>query len=631
MADGIEILVLGDYGPFAEAGKGIGYRLFVNGDNYLIDLGAPFFQQIGADGLAELSGVIVTHCHDDHKRWFTDLALQYMYTPSLRRQLKLFTTDSVAEEVEASSGAALNKSLDANSKQVVDIPYEAYVEHRPIGPRARYRIERQDGSWRVADSAGQRVGPDRAKVVVSAKTGTPRMLLRDPDSGEWVEPETYYSFSSRVFYEADPRPIVGEGYRIDVINAPVWHGLPNFGLAVESGGEKLVFSSDTMHNLPLWQSLHEEKRAPKFDLTSQAFLAADVLTGDINDYIERTWSRARFDEAVKAFDGAAVVHDVTGRFGVVHTEYHGLAETTLAPAHTLLSHSPERFTVVGWNLIRSGKRYRVKNQGFVEVGRDGAGLPVDADVYQRHDGRFYAGYKHAEGRHYVYAKDGYHSIADGEDAGRGELVFRANLFEDIGGRYLPWLNDGERFYLARPDGRVDLVSRGAAGLQGQVVEDLRPRRRSISPVEIEQCLRQEAGADDDAQTELRELKRGLAAMRDRLELQAANHQDEIQRAVAAAQAEIVQLRQTIAALRDELERAHAAAEGMVNDAVKGANAEIVQLRDAARALRDALERKDVEAANERQQAVSQLQQEVTQLRATASALRDRIEAVKNHG
>lgn len=631
MSGGIEILVLGDYGPFAEAGKGIGYQLFVNGDNYLIDLGAPFFQQIGGDGIADISGVFITHCHDDHKRWFTDLTLQYMYVPSLRRQVKLFTTDLVAAEVKASSGAALYLSLDAHSKHVVDIPYEAYVEHVPVGPRARYRIQSQDGRWSVVDGEGKPVAPERAKVVLSAKTGVPRMLFRDPDSGEWVEPETYYPFSSRVFYQDDPRPVIGEGYRIDIINAPVWHGLPNFGLVVETGGEKLVFSSDTMHNLPLWQTLHEEKRTPKFDLSSQAFLDTEVLTGDINDYIERTWSRARYEEAVKAFEGAAVVHDITGRFGVVHTEYHGLGETTLNPAHTLLSHSPERFTVVGWNLIRTGKRYRVENQGFVEVGRGGAGLPVDADVYQKHDGRFYAGYKHDEGRHYVYAKDGYHSIAHGEDASRGELVFRANLFEDIGGCYLPCLHDGERFYLARPDGRVDLASHGATGLQGRLIEDLRPRRRTVSPEEIEQCLGQDAGADDATQAELRELKRSMAAMRDRLELQAASQQGEIQSAVAAAQAEIVQLRQTIAALRDELERAHAAAEGMVNEAVKGANAEIVQLRESARALRDALERKDVEAANEQQQAVSLLQQEVGQLRATASALRDQIEAMKNHG
>ena len=632
MAGGIEILVLGDYGPFAEPGKGIGYQVFVNGDNYLLDLGAPFFQQIGAEGLGQLSGVIVTHCHDDHKRWFTDLALQYMYTPSLRRRVKLITTDTVAEEVKSSSGAALNKSLDATSKRVVDIAYEDYAEHVPIGPRARYRIVMQEGGWRVVDSRGKRVAPDRAKVVVSAKTGSPRLLFCDPDSGEWVEPETYYPFSAPAFYEPDPRALVGDGYTINIINAPVWHGLPNFGLVIESGGEKLIFSSDTMHNLPLWQSLYADKRTPKFDLSSKAFLAADVLIGDINDYIERTWSRARYEEAVKAFDGAAVVHDVTGRFGVVHTEYHGLADTTLDPKRTLLSHSPDRFTVVGWKLIKSGKRYKVENDSFVEVGRDGACWPLDADVYLRHDGRFFAGYRHEAGDYFVYAKAGYHSISAGADHDQGELLFRVNLFEDVAGDYLPCLEAADRFYRARPDGRAELVCPTAEGSYGRVVENLRPRCRSMTPSELAQLRQQETLAEDDRlQAELRELQRSMAAMRDRLEVQAANHQDEIQRAVAASQAEITQLRQTIAALRDELEKAQAAAEAMVNEAVKAANAEIVQLREGASALRDALERKDVEAANERQQAVSLLQQELAQLRATASVLRDQIETMKNNG
>ncbi|MBI5936709.1 MAG: hypothetical protein HY850_02560 [Betaproteobacteria bacterium] len=631
MAAGIEILVLGDYGPFAEAGKGIGYQLFVNGDNYLIDLGAPFFQQLGADGLGRIAGAIVTHCHDDHKRWFTDLALQYMYTPSLRRRLKLFTSDIVAGEVKASSDAALKQSLDAQSKRVVDLAYEDYIEHVAIGPRARYRIEGRAGAWRVVDSQGHAVPPERAKVVVSAKTAAPRLLFRDPDSGEWVEPETYYPFSSEVFYEADRRPIVGDGYTIDIINAPVWHGLPNFGLVIEAGGEKLILSSDTMHNLPLWQSLYAEKRTPKADLAGKAFLDAELLVGDINDYIERTWSEARYREAVAAFEGAAVLHDITSRYGVVHTEYHGLAETVLDPEHTLLSHSPDRFTAIGWKLVRTGKRYRVENRRFVEVGRDGASWPLDADVYHRHDGRFFAGYRDEAGAHCVYAQAGYHSVDKVGAEGRGEPLFRLKLFEDVAGAYLPSLGEAERFYRARPDGRVELVSPTADGSHGRVIENLRPRGRSVSPEEMARLLRPEATAGDDAQAELRELQRSMAAMRDSLELQAANRQDEIQRAVAAAQAEIVQLRQTIAALRDELEKAHAAAEAMVNEAVKAANAEIVQLREGAGALRDALERKDVEAANERQEAVSLLQQELAQLRATASALRDQIETMKNHG
>lgn len=631
MADGIEIVVLGDYGPFSEQGKSIGYQLFVNGDSYLIDLGAPLFQQIGGANLGQINGTFITHCHDDHKRWFTDIALYYMYAPALRRRLKLITTDIVAQEVQISAGPALYQSLDAESKNLVDIAYEDYIDHIPIGPRARYRISRQadQPGWMVIDGDGKRVAPERAKVVVSPKNSKPRLLFCDPDSGEWVEPETYYPFSAEVFYAADSRPLVGKGYTIQIINAPVWHGLPNFGLVIEAGGEKMIFSSDTMHNLPLWQSLYQHKRTPKFDLNSPAFLKAEEIVGDINDYIERTWSEARYREAIQAFDGAAVVHDVTGRFGVVHTEYHGLADTTLNPQRTLLTHSPDRFSVVDWKLMRAGKRYRVANNNFVEITADGAPWPIDADVYHKHDGRFFAGYRHEQGRHFVYAKNGYHSVSEGANAEQGELLFRVNLFEDVGGQYLPCLSEADRYYATRPDGKVEHVHRHADGLRGRLVEDLRARRHAMAPEELEALLRHNAPADTDhLQAELREMQRGLAAMRDRLEVQAADHQDDIQRAVATAQAEITLLRQTVAALRDELEKARADAEAQVNAALKDANAEIIQLRNGTGALRDTLNFKDVEAANSQQEAVSSLQQELSQLRATVTVLRDQIDGIK---
>jgi len=631
MADGIEIVVLGDYGPFSEQGKSIGYQLFVNGDSYLIDLGAPLFQQIGGASLGQINGAFITHCHDDHKRWFTDIALYYMYAPALRRKLKLVTTDTVAQEVQISAGPSLYQSLDAESKHLVDIAYEDYIDHIPIGPRARYRITRQadQSGWTVVDHDGKRVAPERAKVVVSPKNGKPRLLFCDPDSGEWVEPETFYPFSAAVFYESDSRPLVGNGYTIQIINAPVWHGLPNFGLVIEAAGEKMIFSSDTMHNLPLWQSLYQHKRTPKVDLASAEFLQTETIVGDINDYIERTWSAARYQEAIRAFDGAAVVHDVTGRYGVVHTEYHGLADTTLDPQRTLLTHSPDRFSVVDWKLMRAGKRYRVAQNNFVEITADGAPWPIDADVYHKHDGRFFAGYRHAQGRHFVYVKGGYHSVSEGPNAEQGELLFRVNLFEDVGGQYLPCLNDADRFYITRPDGKVEHVSRHADGMRGRVVEDLRAQRHEMDPEELARLLRQEAPAGPDhVQAELREMQRGLAAMRDRLELQAANHQDDVQRAVAAAQAEVVLLRQTVSALRDELEKAHADAEAQVNAALKDANAEIIQLRNSAGALRDTLNFKDVEAANSQQEAVSAMQQELSQLRATITVLRDQIDGMK---
>ncbi len=636
MASGIEVRVLGDYGPFSEQGKSIGYLLMVGGDEYLIDLGASPFQLIGHAGIARLKGVLITHCHDDHKRWFSDLALYHMYAPSLRRRLRLITRDTVAEELRRASGPALERSLDAQSSRVVDIAWEDYVEHVPVGPRALYRLvceDRAQGNrWSVQDSTGRVVGPERAKVVLSGRTGRPRMLFCDPESGEWVEPETYYSLYSPVFHEADPRVLEGDGYRIRILDAPVWHGLPNFAVVVETASDRLIFSSDTYHNQPLWQRLAHERRTPKADLSSPEFLDAEVLHGDINDYVERIWSPKRYEEAMHAFTGAAVIHDISGRFGVVHTEYHALAETSLDPRHTLLTHAPDRFTAVGWVLMRAGKRYRVEGDCFQEVTEDDRAWPLDADVYHKQDGRFFAGYRHAEGRFYVYAKDGYPSVRDGTDGAAGELLFRVNLFEDVNGRYLPHPGESGAFYITRPDGGVERVHRDGQGSHGRLTEDLRSRRHTIEPDALARLgERRATGSGEVAlEAELRELKRTLAAMRDTLEQQAHDHAGETQRALAGAQAEIVELRATAAALREAIEQERVGREAAVNEAVRQANAEIVQLRVTAAALRDEMERREVEAGNLRQAEARAAQQELNQLRATIQALRDQLDAIGPH-
>lgn len=46
--------VLGDFGHFSSMGKCIGYELEIDGFSYLIDCGAPVFQQVGGNGLKTL-------------------------------------------------------------------------------------------------------------------------------------------------------------------------------------------------------------------------------------------------------------------------------------------------------------------------------------------------------------------------------------------------------------------------------------------------------------------------------------------------------------------------------------------------------------------------------------------------
>ena len=121
MTDGITVRILGDFGPFSSMGKSITYQITIGRSIYLIDCGAPLFQQIGSQGLKEIKGLILTHCHDDHKRWFTDLALFNMYAPDISNRIFFLTSEDIYDELVKSSGPALDRSLSNDSKNIIDI------------------------------------------------------------------------------------------------------------------------------------------------------------------------------------------------------------------------------------------------------------------------------------------------------------------------------------------------------------------------------------------------------------------------------------------------------------------------------------------------------------------------------
>ena len=123
MIDGIKVHILGDSGPFSRMGKSIGYLVTVGKSNYIIDCGVPLFQQVGGYGLRDIKGFIITHCHDDHKRWFTDLAIFYKYATDIYHKLPLFTSENVHNDMKISASSALDRSLSDDSKIVIDIPY----------------------------------------------------------------------------------------------------------------------------------------------------------------------------------------------------------------------------------------------------------------------------------------------------------------------------------------------------------------------------------------------------------------------------------------------------------------------------------------------------------------------------
>ncbi len=474
MNNGITLNVLGDHGPFSREGKSIEYRVDIGKSSYLVDCGSPLFNQIGGHGLKNIKGLFITHCHDDHKRWFTDLALFYMYAPDFTHKLTLYTTDIINDELKCSSGSALNNSLSFCRKKIVDVPYEDYVDFRTIGPHARYKlVSRDDGSGKtsfcVVDRDGNVAGPDIVKIVISTKTGKPRMLLKDPVCGEWVEPESFYPFSSDVFYEENKNVLDnGEGDTIEAIKSPVWHGLPGIGLRVKTGKESLVFSSDTVNDDVLWKQLYTEKMGQNFDnLSKEEFESSYVIYGDINDYIERAWSEERYKEAVNAFNDAAVVHDVSVRNSVVHTEYEKLENTFLKRDKTILVHSPDRVTSE-WILSNAGKTYIIKGNVFLEKVGDKL-YPMNADIYHKEAGRYYVGYKNEKGKYTVYGKDGLLSLSNDYNF-NGTPLFNVDLYEDVSGKYFKKLEGEDSAYVERANGRVELVKYTEDGSSGKTMK-----------------------------------------------------------------------------------------------------------------------------------------------------------------
>ncbi len=480
MSDGITIKILGDFGPFSKIGKSIGYRVSHGGRSYLIDCGSPLFHEIGENELQLVDGLIITHCHDDHKRWFTDLVLFYMYARDFGQRLLLLTSDDIHDELKISSAPALDRSLSRDSKRVIDISHEEYVDYRILGPRARYKMAvRHEGRGKtglyVIDNAGNKVGPDKAKIVVSRKTGRPRMLFRDPAYGEWIEPESFYPFSSNTFYDEDRNVFRDEGgLTIDAVKAPVWHGVPAIGLRITTEHEKVLFTSDTVHNRNLWRELYTEKRVQSLGGMSQKeFESSPVIIGDINDYIERAWSEERYIEAVRTFEDAVVIHDVATCNSIVHTDYARLDETGLPREKTLLTHSPDRITSE-WALCDAGKTMKIVGNELFEVVDENL-YPMDADIYMKDVGKYYVGYRRENGRYRVYERDGILTVSPDDKSDDGaNFLYRVDLYEDISGRYFPKIEDGSARYLKRPlDGKVELIEFTEAGSRGGVVEDQR--------------------------------------------------------------------------------------------------------------------------------------------------------------
>lgn len=486
-AEEIRITILGDSGPFSDYGRSIGYMIQVDDAEYLIDCGAPIFDYLKTGGLKRIRGIIGTHSHEDHRRWFTDIALFLYYASGLNKRLRLITTDNIHEEFMKNSRGALERSLSHDSKQVLEIPYDNFVESVRIGPVGKYRIAMHSADdehfcWRVVDRNGDVVNPAIAKVVINhkSKANRPRLLYRDDASGEWIEPDQYYTFSDKTFFSEDDRILSDPDGKLEIraIKAHAWHGPPTIGVDLRVAGTRVVFSSDTVYDPELWQELAEEHRPQKLRMTRREFEEAYVVYGNINDLIERTWSKRRFDDAMHTYDGAILIHDVAGKDSVVHTDYGKAPKNR--DAFTIFTHSPDRF-VSEVPLAITGKVFIAKGKGVVEE-VEGQRHPLNAHLYARGRGdEAFVGYKSENGKYrIVQMDDGYLDIRPRSQHGTGKTLFCCNLYRDVDGKYYSNLLKQGQHYHQRPDGKVERLTYARSGSRGVVVRDLRDTLAKIS-------------------------------------------------------------------------------------------------------------------------------------------------------
>jgi len=485
---GIQIEILGESRPFSKYGQSICYYVTVNGHTFFIDCGAPIFEHLSRDQIEDVDGLFATHSHEDHKRWFTDLAIYLNYLTEGEKRLNLMTIDPIQEEFLKNSRGALERTLSADSRDVVEVPYRNFVNPVSIGPSARYRIVRDhhDGGtydWRVVDEDGRTVSPDRAKVVIldPEQANRPRMLFRDPETSKWVEPTRYYSFASDVFYHRneaedhitlDDSPDTDKGpVRISPVKDPVWHGPPTIGIDIQAPGERVIFSSDTVYDPELWESLaHEDREMNTGDLTDEEFASSSVIYGDINNFIERSWSVERYERALSYYRNAVVVHDCGPHGDPVHTDYRHVRN--LDCKELLLTHCPDRF-ISEVPIAIASKKFTIRNNRLKED-VDGNLYELRGDIYVRDSNRSYVGFKNPEGRFQVIRQpNGTLEIGERPIDQEGEPVMTVDLYRDIQGKYYPYLHDENQEYQIRPDQRVERVHYTESGSEGVRVEHLR--------------------------------------------------------------------------------------------------------------------------------------------------------------
>ncbi len=208
-------------------------------------------------------------------------------------------------------------------------------------------------------------------------------------------------------------------------------------------------------------------------MAEKEFESASVIYGDINDYIERIWSEERFNEAINTFNDVIVIHDISVKNSIVHTDYEKLNRTTLKKEMVLLTHSPDKITSE-WALCKAEKKFKIKGNKFYEIVGNKL-YEMNADIYHKEGGKYYVGYKSEKGKYTVYEKDGLLRFNSEDGSDPGTPLYKVDLYEDLSGRYFPKVENNNAVYIERSEGKVELIEFNDTGSTGKIVENLRDK------------------------------------------------------------------------------------------------------------------------------------------------------------
>jgi hypothetical protein len=402
MADSITVRILGDAPLFSKAGKGFSYAVSCGGSTHLVDCGANVFDALTPKELVSLDGIFITHAHSDHVRYLADLAFYLYFSTRRDKPLRIIATDEILAQVGAGLRDSMETTLTPDRRFAMQIPYEDFIESVPIGPEALYVIEppnphRYDSIPSVRRrTSGANVPPHKAKVCIEPRTRRQSILFYDTKTKCWVDPECFYDFSSKAYYEEEQREYHdgNAGLKVVATKMGIWHGIESVGYKFHHGESSVLITGDTAADLDLWRRLATEKIRLS-GMKSERFLKARLVGDDPAHFIERVWSAERIEGLGNLYGGTATFHECGGDEKVVHTGYAPLERlwsTAVGErekdSSLVLTHTPSQM-VSRFPIAMPGQKYVI--EGGKLAGHS------SADYYVKDGDSLHLAYRDSEG------------------------------------------------------------------------------------------------------------------------------------------------------------------------------------------------------------------------------------------